>query len=58
MIGGARGIGHFTHTWSPDHRAFYVAPSIQHAMVQTNALLSAVTPGLLGTTLVSKATVP
>jgi hypothetical protein len=58
VIGGARGIGYFTHTWSPDHRAFDVLPAIQQAMAQTNVLLSAVTPGLLGTTLVSKANSP
>ena len=26
VIGGARGIGYFTHTWTPDHHSFDVAP--------------------------------
>ncbi len=50
VIGGARGIGYFTHTWSPVHRAFDVAPALQAAMKRTNALLAAVRPGLLGAT--------
>ena len=29
VIGGARGIGYFTHTWSPEHRPFDVAPDLQ-----------------------------
>ncbi len=37
VIGGARGIGYFTHTWTPDHHAFDVAPALQQAMEQTNA---------------------
>ena len=51
VIGGARGIGYFTHTWSPNHRPFDVAPALQVEMKQIDALLAAVKPGLLGTTL-------
>ena len=58
VIGGARGIGYFTHTRSPDHRPFDVAPPIQQTMAQIDALLRSVTPGLLGTTLVSSADSP
>ena len=58
VVGGARGIGYFTHTWSPDHQAFDVTPAVQTAMSQTNALLSSVTPGLLGTTVASSANSP
>ena len=47
VIGGARGIGYFTHTWSPNDNSFDVSPALQAAMAQTNALLSSVTPGLL-----------
>ena len=58
VAGGARGIGYFTHTWSPNHQPFDVSPAIQTAMAQTNALLSSVTPGLLGTTVASSANSP
>lgn len=58
VAGGARGIGYFTHTDSPNHPAFDVSPSIQQAMAQTNALLSSVAPGLLGITLESSADSP
>jgi hypothetical protein len=53
VIGGARGIGYFTHTWSPAHRPLDVSPALRQAMAQTNALLSSVSPGLLGATLQS-----
>jgi hypothetical protein len=53
VIGGARGIGYFTHTWTPDHHSFDVAPALQDAMRSTNRLLAAVKPGLLGTTVQS-----
>jgi hypothetical protein len=58
VIGGARGIGYFTHTWTPDHHSFDVAPALQDAMGQTNRLLAAVKPGLLGTTVASAADSP
>jgi hypothetical protein len=58
VIGGARGIGYFTHTFSPGDRPFDVAPNLQQAMKQTNALLSAVRPGLLGSTVESDANSP
>ena len=53
VAGGARGIGYFTHTWSPEHKAFDVSPAIEHAIGQTNNLLSAVRPALLGQTILS-----
>ena len=53
VAGGARGIGYFTHTWSPEQKEFDVTPSIEHAMQRTDALLSAVRPGLLGDTVLS-----
>ena len=58
VIGGARGIGYFTHTWSPDHKAFDVTPVLQSAMKQTDALLAEVRPGLLGSTIESDADSP
>ena len=53
VAGGARGIGYFTHTWSPDHKAFDVSPSIESAIAKTNNLLAAVRPALLGQTILS-----
>ena len=58
VIGGARGIGYFTHTWSPVHHSFDVTPALKSAMKQTDALLSAVRPGLLGSTIPSAADSP
>jgi hypothetical protein len=48
IAGGARGIGFFTHTWAPEHRAFDVTPSLQHEIEKISALLAAVRPGLTG----------
>jgi hypothetical protein len=53
VAGGARGIGYFTHTWTPAHNAFDVSPAIQRAIAKTNNLLSAVRPALLGQTILS-----
>ena len=50
VAGGARGIGFFTHTWSPDHKSFDVRPDIERAIKLTTGLMSAVSPGLLGIT--------
>jgi hypothetical protein len=51
IAGGARGIGYFTHTWSPEHRAVDVSPSLRWMMSKISALLAAVRPGLVGKTL-------
>jgi hypothetical protein len=53
IVGGARGIGYFTHTWSPDHNAFDVSPGLQQAMQKTSNLLASVQQGLLGRTVLS-----
>ncbi|HEY5295830.1 MAG TPA: hypothetical protein VIJ70_10195 [Gaiellaceae bacterium] len=53
IAGGARGIGYFTHTWSPEHRAFDVLPSLQHELTKINRLISAMRPALTGTTVAS-----
>jgi len=58
IAGGARGIGYFTHTWSPQEQAFDVTPSIQHEMVRIDGLLAAVRPGLVGLTTPSVADSP
>jgi hypothetical protein len=55
IAGGARGIGYFTHTWSPEHRAFDVLPSLQHEVAKINRLISAVRPALTGPTVASGA---
>jgi hypothetical protein len=53
IVGGARGIGFFTHTWSPDHKAFDVSPTLQRAMRKISDFLASVKPGLLGPTVLS-----
>jgi hypothetical protein len=58
IVGGARGIGYFTHTWSPDHRAFDVSPALQHQMKRISALIASVRPGLLSPTVPSSANSP
>jgi hypothetical protein len=55
VAGGARGIGYFTHTWAPEHKAFDVSASLQHEMARIDSLLAAVRPALLGRTLPSGA---
>jgi hypothetical protein len=53
IAGGARGIGYFTHTWSPEHKAFDVQPALAHQMARTNALIAAIRPALVGQTIPS-----
>jgi hypothetical protein len=55
IAGGARGIGYFTHTWTPAANAFDVSQALQRAMKDTSALLAAVKPGLVGRTVPSGA---
>jgi hypothetical protein len=55
IAGGARGIGFFTHTWSPAHRAFDVTPALQRTMKKLSDFLGAVRPGLVGRTILSGA---
>jgi hypothetical protein len=55
IVGGARGIGYFTHTWSPAHNAFDVSPTLQQTMKKISGALAAVTPGLVGRTITSSA---
>lgn len=51
IAGGARGIGYFTHTWSPDDNAFDVQPPLVQEMTKTNALIASVKPALVGKTI-------
>jgi len=55
IVGGARGIGYFTHTWSPDHNAFDVPVALQRTMKKISGSLAAVQPGLVGRTLLAGA---
>jgi hypothetical protein len=55
IVGGARGIGYFTHTWSPAHHAFDVSPALQQTMKKISGALAAVRPGLVGRTIPSRA---
>lgn len=51
IAGGARGIGYFTHTWSPDHDDFDVSAPLVHQMMKTNSLLAALRSALAGETI-------
>lgn len=53
VAGGARGIGYFTHTWTPAHHALDVRAPVARAIVRTNSLLTALRPALLGKTVAS-----
>ncbi|HEX4680576.1 MAG TPA: hypothetical protein VH210_15355 [Gaiellaceae bacterium] len=53
IVGGARGIGFFTHTWSPEHNAFDVSAALQHKIKRISARLASVRPGLLSRTVPS-----
>lgn len=53
IAGGARGIGYFTHTWTPDHHSFDVAPALVAQIARTNRLLAELRPALLGRTIPS-----
>jgi hypothetical protein len=53
VAAGARGIGYFTHTWAPAHKAFDVQPAIVAQIARTDRLLAAVLPALTGVTVPS-----
>jgi hypothetical protein len=53
IVGGARGIGFFTHTWSPGHSSFDVSPALRAAIKRTSASIKALEPGLTGRTVPS-----
>ncbi len=53
IAGGARGIGYFTHTWSPDHNEFDVRAPLVHELIKTDNLLAALGPALAGPTVES-----
>jgi hypothetical protein len=55
VAGGARGIGYFTHTWSPEHLAFDVSPELQRELVSLDRLLTALRPALVAPTVASGA---
>jgi hypothetical protein len=54
IVGGARGIGYFTHTWSPEHKSFEVLADLQTTIKNLSGVLSSVEPGLLGQTVRSR----
>ena len=58
VAGGARGIGFFTHTWSPQHDEFGVPPAVQQAMSRFASTAAAILPGLTGRTLASTVDTP
>jgi len=58
ITGGARAIGFFTATWTPDEHAFDVTPSIAHQIARTTSLIAALQPGLTGAAMLASANSP
>ncbi|MGZ4333560.1 MAG: hypothetical protein ACXVRJ_04740 [Gaiellaceae bacterium] len=58
VAGGARGVGFFTHTWSPTHSEFEVSPGVQGAIARFATTASAIGPGLVGKTVRSGVDTP
>jgi hypothetical protein len=58
VAGGARGIGFFTHTWSPAHSEFAVTSAVQQAIRRFATSAAAIRPGLTGTTTDSTVSTP
>lgn len=53
IIGGARGIGYFTQTWTPEHQTLDLSPELTQTMRELTSTFVAVRPGLLGRTIPS-----
>jgi hypothetical protein len=51
LIGGAKAIGYFTHSWKPAYSQFRVARNVQAEMRRTNGEVEALAPALLATPL-------
>jgi hypothetical protein len=47
LAGGARGIGYFTHTWSPDYDRLDLDPEVAAEIGRTNRQLEALAPAIL-----------
>ena len=47
IVGGAKAVGYFTHSWKPTYSQFRVAPDVQAAMRRTNGELAAYAPAIL-----------
>jgi hypothetical protein len=58
IAGGARGVGFFTHTWTPHEKAFDVRTDVQHAITRFARLASDVRAGLVGRTVPSRTDSP
>jgi len=48
VVNGAKAIGYFTHSWTPDYSQFRVTRSVQAEMQRTDGQLRELTPVLLG----------
>jgi hypothetical protein len=58
LVGGAKAIGYFTHSWKPTYSQFRVAPDVQTEMRRTDAEIAAYTPALLAAPVRVAANVP
>lgn len=48
ITNGARGIGYFTHSWTPSYSQFRVSAAVQHEMRRTDSQIKNFTGPLLG----------
>jgi hypothetical protein len=58
VVGGAKAVGYFTHSWKPTYAQFRVAPDVQASMRRTNGELAAYTPAILAAPVNVSANVP
>jgi hypothetical protein len=58
ILGGAKAVGYFTHSWKPTYSQFRVAPDVQAAMRRTNGELAAYAPAILAAPVEVSANVP
>jgi hypothetical protein len=48
ITNGAKGIGYFTHSWTPNYSQFRVSGDVQREIKRTDAQIKSLTPWLLG----------
>jgi hypothetical protein len=49
IVNGAKGIGYFTHSWTPTYDQFRVSPDVQAEIKRTNREVGMYTSAILGT---------
>jgi hypothetical protein len=49
IVNGAKGIGYFTHSWTPSYSQFRVSSAVQAEMTRTDRQIKTLAPALLAT---------